>query len=78
MARRRWRDLSERSRRLIVVAGVLEGILKIAALVDLKRRPAAEIRGSKRAWASAVVLVNSLGAVPVAYFLLGRRKSGGH
>lgn len=78
MARRRWRDLSERSRRLIVVAGVLEGILKIAALVDLKRRPAEEIRGSKRAWASAVVLVNSLGAVPVAYFLLGRRKSGGH
>jgi hypothetical protein len=76
MARRRWSDLSERSRRLIVLGGVFEGILKIAALVDLKRRPAEEIRGSKPAWATAVVLVNSVGAVPVAYFLLGRRKSG--
>jgi hypothetical protein len=75
LAKRRWSELSERSRRLIVVAGVFEGILKIAALVDLKRRPAEEVRGSKWAWATAVVLVNSVGAVPVAYFLLGRRKS---
>lgn len=74
MAKRRWSDLSERSRRLIVAAGVFEGALKIAALVDLKRRPAEEIRGPKRAWATAVVLVNSMGAVPAAYFLLGRRK----
>ena len=64
-----------RYQRLIVAAGVVEGILKIAALVDLKHRPAEEIRGSKRAWVSSVVLVNSMGAVPVAYFLLGRRKS---
>jgi hypothetical protein len=41
----RWSDLSERDRRLIVVGAVFEGALKIAALIDLKRRPAAEIRG---------------------------------
>lgn len=76
MARRKWKDLSVRSRRFIVVTTVLEAILKIAALVDLARRPETEIRGSKRAWATAVVLVNSVGAVPLAYFLLGRRPSG--
>ena len=74
MVKKRWNELSERSRKLIVAAAVGETLLKAAALVDLKRRPAAEIRGSKRAWATTVVLVNSLGAVPVAYFLFGRRK----
>jgi hypothetical protein len=72
-ARRRWRELSERSRRLIVIGAVAEGLLKVAALVDLKRRPASEVRGSKPAWVVAVILVNSLGAVPLSYFAFGRR-----
>lgn len=74
MARRRWSDLSERSRRLILLGGTVEGGLKIAALVDLRRRPASEIRGPKPAWAVALVLVNSVGALPLAYFLVGRRR----
>jgi hypothetical protein len=74
MAKRQWSDLSERDRRLIVVAGAFEAALKIAALVDLKRRPGEEIYGPKWAWATAIVSVNSAGAVPAAYFLLGRRK----
>ncbi len=73
MAKRRWSDLSPRSRRLIIVGAVFEGLLKIAALVDLVRRPAEQIRGRKWVWAVAVVLVNSVGAVPLAYFLRGRR-----
>jgi glyoxylase-like metal-dependent hydrolase (beta-lactamase superfamily II) len=75
VAKRRWQDLSPGTRRFIVVAGTLEGILKIAALVDLRRRPAQQIRGRKPLWATAIVLVNSVGAVPAAYFLVGRRKS---
>ena len=75
MAKRKWNDLSARSRRLIVVTTALEGILKIAALTDLVRRPETEIRGSKRAWVAAIVLVNSVGAVPLAYFLRGRQPS---
>ncbi len=74
MAKRRWSDLSERSRRLIVITGVCEAALKVAALVDLRRRPADEVRGSKRIWAVAILLTNSVGAVPVAYFALGRRR----
>jgi hypothetical protein len=59
---------------LIVVAGAIDGVLRLAALIDLARRPATEVRGSKSKWAAAVTLINSLGAVPIAYFALGRRK----
>jgi hypothetical protein len=72
--KRRWSDLEPRSRRLIVVASVIEGVLKIAALADLARRPSNEIRGPKAAWAAAVALINAFGAVPIAYFAWGRRK----
>jgi hypothetical protein len=72
--KRRWSDMSTRTRRLIVFGAVFEGALKVAALVDITRRPADQINGSKAKWATAVVLVNSVGAVPLAYFLLGRRR----
>jgi hypothetical protein len=71
----RWDELSLRTRRLILVGGIIEGALKIAALVDLARRPADEVRGSKAKWAAAVVVVNSSGALPVYYFIHGRRTS---
>ncbi len=58
---------------LIIAGATFEGILKVVALVDLLRRPAGQIRGSKARWAAAVVLVNSLGAVPIAYLVYGRR-----
>jgi hypothetical protein len=73
--RRRWSDLSEDTRRRIVLVGTLDAVLKIAALVDLKRRPAAEIRGRKWIWATVVTVVNSAGAVPLGYFLFGRRRN---
>jgi hypothetical protein len=46
-ARKHWSDLSERTRRLLITAAVVEGILKVAALIDIKRRPASQIRGPK-------------------------------
>jgi hypothetical protein len=58
-----------------VVAGAIEGVLKLAALIDLARRPSNEVRGSKARWAAAVALINSLGALPIAYFAWGRRRS---
>lgn len=73
MARKRWSELSPRSRKLIAAGAAFEGVLKIAALIDIIRRPADRIRGSKKKWALAVVLVNSIGAVPIAYFRYGRQ-----
>lgn len=76
MARKkRWNELSLRTRRLIIVAATFEGLLKVAALIDLARRPADEVHGSKAKWATAIVLVNSGGALPLYYFARGRRPS---
>jgi hypothetical protein len=71
---RKWSDLSKSTQRLIIVAGVAETSLKAAALVDMKRRPASQIRGSKWVWAPAVTVINSFGLAPLAYFVFGRRR----
>jgi hypothetical protein len=73
---RRWSDLSERTRRRLVIGAVVEGILKLVALNDLRHRSAGEIRGRKWVWATGITLANSVGAVPLGYFLFGRRRDG--
>ena len=45
--------------------------LQIAALVDIRRRPAEQIKGRKAAWV-AVSFINTFG--PLAYFKFGRRR----
>lgn len=70
---KRWQDLDPRLREAILIGAAVEGVLKLAALIDLARRPAGEIRGSKAAWACAITLSNSVGVVPISYFVRGRR-----
>lgn len=69
--KRRWSDLSPTGRRAIVALGVAQVGFQLAALIDLRRRPASELRGPKRAWVAAS-FVNWLG--PLAYFACGRRR----
>jgi hypothetical protein len=71
-AERRWAELSDRQRALLVAAATAELSLKIAALIDIKRRPADRIRGPKALWRAAMV-VNLLG--PLSYFAIGRKRS---
>jgi hypothetical protein len=73
--KRQWSDLSQRNRRLLTIAAVAEGILKLAALIDIKRRPASQIRGPKWMWATVVTVVSSAGVVPISYFVVGRRQA---
>ena len=70
----RWSDLSDRNRKLIIAAAIAEAILKMAVLIDIRRRPVSQIRGSKRLWIIAAVFVNSAGIGPLSYFALGRRR----
>jgi hypothetical protein len=73
VSRRRWTDLDPRVRRAIVVGGAFDAGLRVAALIDLAQRPGPAVRGSKVAWATALVLGNSVGVLPIVYFLRGRR-----
>jgi hypothetical protein len=68
----KWSELSQRQRAIIGAAAAAELSLKVAALIDIKRRPADRIRGPKRVWRMAMV-VNLLG--PLSYFVFGRRRS---
>jgi hypothetical protein len=51
--------------------GAVQIGLLIAALIDIHRRPAGEIRGSKWAW-TAISLIDLAG--PISYFAFGRRR----
>jgi Phospholipase_D-nuclease N-terminal len=68
---KRWGDLSSTQRKAVVLSGVVQLGLLAAALADIYRRPAEEIRGDKRLWA-VVAFVNYVG--PVSYLLFGRRR----
>ena len=57
-------------RTALIVLGIVQAILIIAAQVDITRRPAAQIRGSKRIW-RMIAGLNFVG--PIAYFFFGRR-----
>ena len=69
--RKRWNELSGRQRRAIMAAGGIQVLLAAAALLDLRRRPSDQIRGSEKLWAAAA-FVNFVG--PLAYFAFGRRR----
>ena len=71
MSKRGWGDLTPSQKRGMVLGGVVQLGLLVAALADIRRRPQEEVRGSKRAWA-AVAFVNYVG--PISYFLFGRRR----
>ena len=71
-AGKKWAELSDRQRALLLAAATAELSLKIAALIDIKRRPADQIRGPKTLWRAAMA-VNLLG--PVSYFTIGRKRT---
>jgi hypothetical protein len=68
-----WTELTPRQRQAMLVRGALQVGLLAAALNDLRTRPASQIRGPKPLWL-AISFANYLGAGPIAYFLLGRRR----
>jgi hypothetical protein len=69
-AKKRWANLSDGQRKLLLAAAAVELSLKVAALIDIKRRPANQVRGPKALWRAAMA-VNGIG--PVSYFVIGRK-----
>jgi hypothetical protein len=71
MRQKQWKDLTDTQKQGIVLLGVLQLILLAAALLDICRRNADAINGSKRLW-TMVVFINFIG--PIVYFLFGRKR----
>ena len=67
---RRWQDLSQRERTLVLLAGSVQLSLAATAWADLATRPAQEVNGRKALWA-VLIAVNRVG--PLAWFRWGRR-----
>jgi hypothetical protein len=66
----RWRDMSDRQKRIVVGALIVHMIVASLTLRDLRRRPPEAVRGPKALWRTWVTL-NTTGSV--AYWLFGRR-----
>jgi hypothetical protein len=71
MTRKRWSELSGRQQAAIAAAAAVQTALAAATLWDVRRRPSAEIRGTKTLWVAAA-FVNFVG--PLAYFTVSRRR----
>lgn len=67
-----WSDLSSGQQTAVIVGGAVELVLTTVAVVDLVRRPREQVRGPKPLWCASFV-VQPVG--PIAYLLLGRRRS---
>ncbi|MEO7131766.1 MAG: hypothetical protein ABIZ07_10365 [Dermatophilaceae bacterium] len=67
-----WDGLSGAQRASVATVAVLDLSLRGAALIDLSRRPQRDVRGPKWLWALSLSVVNSVGLLPIAYFVRGR------
>jgi hypothetical protein len=70
--KKRWSDMSRKQRAATIAGSIVQMTLLAAALWDISRRPAAGIKGSKKAW-TAASFVNFIG--PIAYFVFGRKRA---
>ena len=75
LTKKQWSDLSPQKRAIFSITGLVQVALLVAALIDLRRRPAEQIKGSKKLW-TLVAFINFVG--PIAYFVLGRKRGEGN
>ena len=68
---KKWSELPALAKAGVVVMTILQFSLLFAALADIRRRPPAEINGSKALW-TGLAFINFVG--PIAYFVKGRRQ----
>ncbi|GAA3691496.1 hypothetical protein GCM10023081_31190 [Arthrobacter ginkgonis] len=70
--RKHWKDLTKAQQARVLSLGALQIALQTAAIKDITKRPAYQIKGPKAAWIAGT-FINFIG--PIAYFVFGRRKA---
>jgi hypothetical protein len=68
---KKWSELPTSARIGVVLMGMIQLSLMMAALMDIRKRPAEQINGSKKMW-TILAFVNWIG--PIAYFVKGRKR----
>ena len=71
MTRRRWSELSDAEKTVVLTLASVQLSLAATAWADLATRPAVSVNGSKTRWA-LIIAINFFG--PLAYFRWGRRR----
>ncbi|WP_043846864.1 PLD nuclease N-terminal domain-containing protein [Crystallibacter crystallopoietes] len=71
--KKHWNELTTGQKASVFLSSAVQLSLLLAALADLRKRPAAQINGPKPAWAVGS-FISFFG--PIAYFLFGRKKVG--
>jgi hypothetical protein len=71
-SKKQWNDLSPQKQLTISLVGLMQVALLGAALIDIRRRPAEQIKGSKKLW-TLVAFINFIG--PISYFVFGRKRA---
>jgi hypothetical protein len=69
--RKQWKDFSAAQKTRIIMTAIYNLTMMTVMLVDLRRRPASQIKGDKRLWVLAA-FVQPFG--PIAYFAFGRKR----
>ncbi|WP_225973208.1 PLD nuclease N-terminal domain-containing protein [Nesterenkonia natronophila] len=70
--KQQWDNLSPSKQAGTMVLASIQLSLAVSAWADLAARPASQVNGRKGMWA-VIIAVNFIG--PIAYFLIGRRRS---
>lgn len=74
MSTKKWiEDLPGWVKVLLGALGAVDVLLRVLAVIDVAKRPDDEVNGPKKVWLPALAAVSSMGLLPTAYFLLGRR-----
>jgi hypothetical protein len=71
MRRRSWGEMSSAQKVGNIVLAVVETILTVWALLDIKNRPEEQINGKKITWVMTS-LIQPVG--PIIYFIFGRKR----
>jgi hypothetical protein len=70
--KKHWKDLTNGQRARVISLGAVQMALQTAAIRDISKRPAYQIKGPKAAWIAGT-FINFFG--PITYFVFGRRKA---